>query len=141
LTLTPLASLALAVAALSSAPALADPQGMRVARDAQTGQVRAPTAEENKALDEAAARMRAAKGQGRVGMATGKVDPQAVTHPDGTVELELDESTLVYSVARRKADGSIEMFCVEGSEAASKALSAPKFASRPPSKVAKEQLK
>ena len=65
----------------------------------------------------------------------------SVMHADGAVQLELDESSLMYSVARRNADGTIERVCVEGSEAANKALKAPKFASRPVSKAAKEQLK
>ena len=133
----------LALAAMASAPALAAAEtGMRAARDAKTGHVRAPTAEESKTLDAAAAKLRAAKGNARVGMASGKIDPQAVTHADGTVEQELDESTLSYSVARRNADGTIEMACVQGKDAASKAMKAPQFASRPGvSKAAKEQLK
>lgn len=131
-----------ALAAMASAAALAAPEeGMRAARDAKTGQVRAPTAEESRTLDAAAAKMRAAKGAKRVGMASGAVNPQSVMTADGAVQLELDESTLSYSVARRNADGTIEMVCVEGSEAASKAVKAPKFASRPVMKAAKEQQK
>ncbi len=132
-----------ALAAMACAPALAAADaGMRAARDAQTGQVRAPTAEESKALDAAAAKVRAAKGDRRVGMASGKINPQAVTHADGTVEQELDESSMSYSVARRNADGTVEMVCVQGKDAASKAMKAPQFASRPAvSKVSKEQLK
>ena len=138
----PLAFAVLALSALAAAPALAAPEaGVRVARDSKTSPVRAPTAAEAKALDAATAKLRAAKGNQRVGMASGTVDPQQVTHADGTVELELDESSMVHSVARRNADGSIEMVCVHGSEAAHKAMTAPKFASRPVSKVAKEQLK
>ena len=115
---------------------------MRAARDAKTGQVRAPTAEESTTLDAAAAKLRAAKGNARVGMASGKLDPQSMTHADGAVELELDESTLSYSVARRNADGTVEMVCVQGKDAASKAMKAPQFASRPAvSKASKEQLK
>lgn len=132
-----------ALAAMASAPALAAAEaGMRAARDAKTGQVRAPTAEESKTLDAAAAKLRAAKGNARVGMASGKLNPQEVTHADGAVEQELDESTLSYTVARRNADGTIEMVCVQGKDAATKALKAPQFASRPAvSKASKEQLK
>ena len=132
-----------ALAAMASAPALAAADaGMRAARDAKTGLVRAPTAEESRALDAAAAKVRAAKGGARVGMASGKVNPQAVTHADGTVEQELDESTLSYSVARRNADGTIEMVCVHGKDAANKAMKAPQFASRPAvSQARKEQVK
>ena len=75
-------------------------------------------------------------------MASGTLNPQALTHADGTVEQELDESTLSYSVARRNADGTVEMVCVHGKDAASKAMNAPQFASRPAaSKASKEQLK
>ena len=138
----PLAAAVLALSALAAAPVLAAPEaGMRVARDSKTSPVRAPTAEESKVLDAAALKMRAAKGKARVGMASGTVDPQQLSHADGSVELELDETSMVHSVARRNADGSIEMVCVHGSEAAHKAMTAPKFASRPVSKVAKEQLK
>ena len=138
----PLAAAVLALTALTAAPAFAAPEaGMRVARDSKSSPVRAPTAEEAKVLDAATAKMRAAKGNQRVGMASGTLDPQQLTHPDGSVELELDETSMVHSVARRNADGSIEMVCVHGSEAAHKAMTAPKFASRPVSKVAKEQLK
>ena len=132
-----------ALAAMAPVPAFAAPEaGMRAARDAETGQLRAPTAEESKALDAAAAKVRAAKGNARVGMASGTLNPQALTHADGTVEQELDESTLSYSVARRNVDGTVEMVCVQGKDAASKAMKAPQFASRPAaSKVSKEQLK
>ena len=134
---------AVVVVTTASVPAFAAPEaGMRAARDAQTGQVRAPTAEESKTLDAAATKLRAAKGDRRVGMASGTLNPQALTHADGTVEQELDESTLSYSVARRNADGTVEMVCVQGKDAASKAMKAPQFASRPAvSKVSKEQLK
>ena len=112
---------AVVVVTMASVPAFAAPEaGMRAARDAQTGQVRAPTAEESKTLDAAAAKLRAAKGDRRVGMASGTLNPQAITHADGTVE----------------------RVCVQGKDAASKAMKAPQFASRPAvSKVSKEQLK
>lgn len=132
---------AMALATLAIAPAFAAPDGMRVARDQQTGQVRAPTAEESRMLDAATARMREAKGNKRVGMATGKIDPQPVVHANGSVALELDESSLTYTVAKRNADGTIEMVCVEGSEAAQNALKAPQLASAHVHKAAKEQLK
>lgn len=140
--LSPLAAAALAAAGLASVSAHAGSEhGMRVTRDAQTGQLRAPTAEENKALDEAAAKGRAAgKAKQRVGLATGRLNPMSTVAADGTVMEELDESSLAYTVVRRNADGSLDMSCVTGSEAAQKALKAPKFASRPVAKAAKEQL-
>ena len=80
----------------------------------------------------------AARGQ-KVGMLTGKLNPQPVVHADGTVSQELDAGSMMYTVARRNADGSIEMVCVNGSEAAQKALKAPTFAKRS-SAAAKEHF-
>jgi hypothetical protein len=136
--LTPLAAAVMAAAGLVSVSAHAGPDAMRVTRDPQTGQLRAPTAEESKSLDAAAAKARGAKSERRVGMVTGRLNPQAIVHADGTVEQELDETSLSYSVAQRKPDGSIEMVCVSGSDAAQKALKAPKFANRMSSQAAKE---
>ena len=85
----------------------------------------------------------AAQGQ-RVGMLSGKADPQPVVQADGTVSQELDAGSMSYTVARRNADGSIEMVCVNGAEAAQKALKAPPSATsatsaKRSSQVAKEQ--
>ena len=78
----------------------------------------------------------AARGQS-VGMLTGTLNPQPVSLPGGGVAQELDASTMVYSVARIHADGTIEKVCVNGAEAADKAMKAPAFAKRmsPQSKV------
>ena len=82
------------------------------ARDTPTSDARAPTADEAAAL--------AAKPEGKAsaarGLLTGKINPQAIVHPDGTVEQELDDSTVMYSVARRNADGSISTYCVPGAK-------------------------
>jgi hypothetical protein len=116
--LSPVAATLLAAVSLS---AMADAQpGMRVARDAETGALRAPTAEEMKALSTPAA----ATGRGAVktdaprGLITGRINPPEIVHADGTIEQELDDSTVMYSVARRGADGKLEMYCVPGKEAA-----------------------
>lgn len=102
---------------------------------AQNVQVRQDDAARARANIEASMKA-AARGQ-KVGMNTGRVNPQPVVHANGAVEQELDATTLSYSVARRRADGSIEMVCVEGAEAAGKALKSPAFAKRQ-SPVAKE---
>jgi hypothetical protein len=105
----------LAIATLA-AP-LAGAQGMRVSRDPVTGQIRIPTAEENKALDDlqaAAAAKAAASGQS----APAAVTPVAVTHSDGSVEQKLDEQSMVYSVMVRNADGTMSMQCVTGQDTA-----------------------
>jgi hypothetical protein len=108
---------AAALAALMALALCGAAQAQRVSRDTQGGPLRAPTAEETKALD-----AKAAKTAAPVGLRTGKVNPQPIKHPDGSIEQELDTSTLTYSVARRNADGSLDMVCVTGSEDAERAL-------------------
>lgn len=89
-------------------------QGMRVTRDPETGQIRLPTPEENKALDEqiAADALQAAQ------RAPAPVTPKPIVHPDGTVQQQLDPQSMMYSVMVRKADGSLSMECVTGEDAA-----------------------
>jgi hypothetical protein len=103
----------------------------RVVRDSD-GQLRAPTAEEVKALDGASRASRA------VGLLSGKPNPQAVRHADGTVQQELDTSSLMYSVARRNPDGTISQYCVTGSEAAERLVRGPTAKSTVVSKASKE---
>jgi hypothetical protein len=108
-----------AVLAAVSVSAMADaPPGMRVARDPETGALRAPTAEELKALSAPATGRGAAKADLPRGLITGRINPPEIVHADGTIEQELDDSTVMYSVMRRGADGKLEMFCVPGKEAA-----------------------
>lgn len=66
----------------------------------------------------------------RVGMITGARNPQQQRSPSGAVGLELDASTMMYSVARIGPDGQIERVCVSGAEDAMKAVKAPAFAQR-----------
>ncbi len=86
----------------------------------------------------AASMKAAARGQ-KVGMLTGKLNPQPEALANGGVAQELDASTMVYSVARVNADGTVEMVCVNGAEAAAKAMKAPAFAKRV-SQQSKEQI-
>jgi hypothetical protein len=86
------------------------------ARDGE-GALRPLTAVESQALTPASGTKEA-----RVGMLTGKINPQPVVHADGTVELELDASTMSYTVARINPDGSISKVCVNGEAAAQKAM-------------------
>jgi hypothetical protein len=72
----------------------------------------------------------AAKRGQRVGMITGRLNPQPQMQADGTVGQELDASTMMYSVARIGADGQVERLCISGSETADKAVRAPAFAKR-----------
>ena len=104
----------------------------RVTRDTATGELRAPTADEIKAMD----------GQSResrpVGLLSGKPNPQQIRHADGTIQQELDTSTLMYSVAKRNADGSISQYCVTGSEAAERLVKGKKSKTSVVSKAGKE---
>lgn len=120
--------------------------GLLLAGAAQAQQVRAAkqsvrivseNADQARANLEASMRA-AARGQ-KVGMLTGQVNPKPVVHADGSVSQELDAGTMSYTVARRSADGTIEMVCLDNAEAAHKALTAPAFAQRLSSKPAKEQ--
>ena len=100
--------------------------GMVVVRDAQTGQLRAPTAAEARALapaPSASAAMRATQ-------------PALVTHPDGRRQVTLGERGLVYTVVTRGADGKLQDQCVQGAAAAEKAVHAPAAAPASPSTAA-----
>jgi hypothetical protein len=94
----------------------------QVVRDAETGQLRAPTAAEAQAL-------RAAGGKGSAPGA--REASREIRHKDGTVEMRLDASTIMYSVARRQADGSISQSCVQGEDKALAATKAPASFAKP----------
>lgn len=108
-------TLAAALAAVALSPAQAEPakpasQRATVVRDAATGKLRAPTAEE--AAELAATPAPSAARSAR------RAAPVEVQHANGAVSLEVDDSLLMYSVARRNADGSITTECVPGGKAA-----------------------
>jgi hypothetical protein len=103
---------------------------------AQHVQVQSVDAAQARAAMEASMKA-AARGQ-KVGMLTGKRNPQPVQLAGGGVAQELDASTMVYSVARTNADGTIERVCVNGADEAVKAMQAPAFAKRV-SQLSKEQ--
>lgn len=113
---------ALALASAAPLAAQAAPNSV-VVRDAETGQLRAPNAEEAKALN--ASRAKAARSSAAAAA------PEARTLPNGAVAMDLDDSTLVYAVARRNADGTISRFDVQGKDAAVKAAKAPKNFAKP----------
>lgn len=104
---------------------------------AQHARVQSVDADQARATMEASMKA-AARGQ-KVGMITGKLNPQPVKLAGGGVAQELDASTMMYSVARVNADGTVEMVCVNGSDAAEKALKAPAFAKRVSQLSSKEQ--
>lgn len=86
-------------------------QGMVVVRDAQTGQLRAPTPAESRALAPKATPSMTAPSQ-----------PSMVTHPGGARAVRLGERGLVYSVVTRDANGKLAEQCVHGEDAAGQAV-------------------
>ncbi len=109
---------ALAVVAMSAAPMAhaADP-GMTVTKDSQTGQLRAPTAEEMDALKA----NEALKSKGRQTLRAAPLTQRV--HANGSVSVTLDESFESYSVMTRDADGTLREDCVVGSDAANAIVS------------------
>ena len=110
-----------ALATLCAATAMAPPpahaagqQGMVVVRDAQTGELRAPTADEARALLGNATLQRKAPGQ-----------HVETVGPGGSRKVQLGRSALVYSVATRDATGKLQEQCVSGEHAAHEALQHP----------------
>lgn len=110
-----------ALAALCAATALALPparaagqQAMVTVRDAQTGQLRAPTAAEAAALHGKPGLLRQAPAQ-RVELAG----------PGGGGKVQLGKSALVYSVVTRAPDGKLAQQCVSGKPAAHAAMAHP----------------
>jgi hypothetical protein len=116
----------IALAAVATLCMAAPAHAQLAARDAETGRLRAPTAAEAQALTGGAApattRGKAAEPAARIGMITGKVNPAPIYHANGSVEQELDASTMSYTVVRRNPDGTLSMECVTGEDAAKKAL-------------------
>lgn len=86
-----------------------------VVRDAQTGQLRAPTAAEVQQLQ--ALRDRAGFNPNR-GILTGTLNPRPIRMPDGSDFLETTEGQLNYSMVVRTADGRLARKCVSNPEMA-----------------------
>jgi len=107
----PLLALCGAAAAAPQAPAPGAP-GLTVVRDADTGELRAPTAAELRALrSSSSAPARQAPAQ-----------PQATTGGHGETSVVLGERKLVYAVVKRGADGKLDHHCVDGAHAAARVL-------------------
>jgi len=106
--------------------AQAGQDGMVVVRDAKTGKMRAPTADELKALRP---RTPSALGAG----ATAKPQPQAQTlaRQNGARGVRLGEKTMAYEVVTRGADGKLSSECLHDGDAAEHAV----HAASGPSKV------
>lgn len=92
--------------------------GMTVTIDPNTHQMRAPTADEMKALRAAA--------PPNAGFVAGRpAQPSAVVRRDGARGVRVGESHLVYEVVTRDADGKLSSQCVQGENAAHEALTHP----------------
>jgi hypothetical protein len=120
LTFTALAALCAATTMVPAPAHAAGQQGMVVVRDAQTGELRAPTAAESQALRGNSAQQRKAASQ--------RVESVG---PGGSRKVHLGRSALVYSVAKRGADGKLAEECVSGADAAHAALHHPTPAKEP----------
>jgi hypothetical protein len=97
--------------------------GMIAVRDAETGELRAPTAEEAAALQSVATKRDGAAGL----LAT----PQPKVHSSGARGARLTDEFTTYSVAVKRADGSIEVEHVEGKSNADATVKAAKVAPAP----------
>lgn len=115
----PLAALAFPACAQQAESRQAEPQkvqtqeGMVVVRDADTGELRAPTSEEARALHPRTNASAAG---------TAAPAPKMVTGPGGRRSVQLGDRHMVYSVVTRGADGKLEEQCVHGAHAAEHAL-------------------
>jgi hypothetical protein len=113
------------------APAATAPN-MMIVRDPVTGQLRAPTAEEAAALQQtpaAAARAgRAASAQASQASPSAPSAPLTKSHSNGARGVRLTDEMATYSVATRRADGTLEIEHVEGKKAADAEVKAAKVA-------------
>lgn len=105
--------------AAASKPVTAVRNGMLVVKDPVTGQLRAPTADEAAALTAAPAANSATAG------ATASEAPKVIPGPGGGVGVKLDDSTRVYSVAKRNADGTVSLSEATGAQAAQRVVTTP----------------
>lgn len=101
--------------AVSSAAFAGEPVkgGMVVVRDPQSGQLRAPTEAEFKALTALSGSLQAV---------TPGSPPDAVVRQDGTLQRRMGAEGMSYSVVSRGKDGKLTIDCVTGEHAARKAL-------------------
>ena len=83
-------------------------EGMVVVRDPQTGKLRAPTADELKAL----------RAQTPSAALAAPRQSATVSRGDGSRGVRLGEGNMVYEVVTRGADGKLTRECVEGGTAA-----------------------
>ena len=127
----PSTALGLALAALVALPLQASAQeaaatnNLTVVRDAETGQLRAPTAAETQAMEIRAARTNSLSTRAAVQANLPKVNARGVRG------VRVTDDLAGYSVMVRGADGSLNKQCFESKAAAEAALKNPDFAARP----------
>lgn len=96
--------------------------GMRAYVDS-TGRLHAGTPEEAAALSPAPQARVAARSAARSSAV--QSSPALTAGPNGSFSLQLDESSMVYAVAKRQPDGKVAQECVTGEETAKTAAVAP----------------
>jgi hypothetical protein len=112
----------IAALALSASAWAAGSDGQTVFKDPQSGQVRNPTADEAKELNDLRAAQRAAAVNER--RVSGAPPANIATlQPNGAVRAFLDEDSISYSVMTRNSAGELALQCVTGADAASNAMS------------------
>ena len=117
---------AMALAMSLSVPMAASAaDAMRVVRDPATGELRSPTAAEAAAYQAAEAQLRASK-MSSAQLAAKAAGPVEITHPDGAVEMKLDEDSMMFSVVSSNAEGTLNFNCLPTKQARKFVLAAKK---------------
>lgn len=120
-----MASVALAAALAMPTAMAADRDGgngMRVVRDPVTGQLRAPTHEEFKKMQEDERAAKASAPAARATSAASASAPVQMQRQDGSKGMRVGKAFMSYAVVTRKSDGSLDMDCVTGDESAQKVV-------------------
>lgn len=115
----------------SAAPGTASnavPDALTVVRDRTTGELRAPTAAELEGMRVRAEAAAAVRQGGTAGAAPQQ--PLLRSHASGARSARLTADFANQSVAAKRADGSLDQTCVQGQDAAMKALTATPVAQR-----------
>jgi hypothetical protein len=101
---------------------------MMVIRDAATGLLRAPTAEEAAALQQIPSAAKFGRSADSLGAPSSPATPMSKAHSSGARGARLTDEMATYSVAVRRADGTLEIEHVDGKAAATAAVKAAKVA-------------
>ena len=114
-------AVAIAALALSGSAFAAGQDGQTVFKDPKTGELRNPTAEEAKQLNDLRAAQRAAAINER--KVSGAPPANVATmQRNGVVQAFLDEDSISYSVMTRNSAGELVLQCVTGANAAKEAM-------------------